>query len=122
MESQGMTFVPTEMMLSDGRTAPPGHLQEADLLGLMDRHGIGTDATMAQHIKKQTERRYALKEGTTFRPTALGEALVMAYVHMGMDNMWKPMLRSAMEKQVCGWVPHAVRHVGRRVVSCRLSR
>ena len=59
--AQGMSFVPSEMMLNAGRTNPPGHLQEADLLTLMDRHGIGTDATMAQHIEKQQHRRYAVR-------------------------------------------------------------
>ena len=42
--------------------------------------------------------RYAVREGTTFRPTPLGESLVTAYALMGMDNMWRPALRSVMEQ------------------------
>ena len=43
----------------------------------MDRNGIGTDATIAQHITTIQEREYAIKEnGQRFRPTKLGIALV----------------------------------------------
>lgn len=31
-------------------TEPPAHLSEAELLGLMEEHGIGTDASMATHV------------------------------------------------------------------------
>jgi hypothetical protein len=69
-----------------------------------------------------------VKEGTTFKPTPLGEALVMAYVHMGMDNMWKPLLRGAMEAEVRdvgqrfsggGWVRAAA---GVGAVRCSTTR
>lgn len=46
---------------SQGRTAPPPRLTEAALISLMDRHGIGTDATVAEHINKQLERGYISK-------------------------------------------------------------
>lgn len=38
------------------RTTPPPRLTEAALISLMERHGIGTDATVAEHINKQLER------------------------------------------------------------------
>eukprot|EP00915_Cephaloidophora_sp_WS-2016_P004547 GHVH01006085.1.p1 GENE.GHVH01006085.1~~GHVH01006085.1.p1 ORF type:complete len:607 (-),score=69.68 GHVH01006085.1:548-2368(-) len=34
----------------EGKTSRPEPYEEADLIGLMDRHGIGTDATMHDHI------------------------------------------------------------------------
>ena len=43
-----------------GSTQPPPRLTESSLIGLMERHGIGTDATVAEHINKQLERGYAL--------------------------------------------------------------
>ncbi|WVZ55592.1 hypothetical protein U9M48_006232 [Paspalum notatum var. saurae] len=59
--------------------------------------GIGTDATMHDHIKKLLDRYYATKdENTRFSPTNLGEALVMGYDEMGYE-LWKPYLRSMME-------------------------
>ena len=36
-----------------GRTQAPARLSERDLIALMERHGIGTDATVAEHIQKQ---------------------------------------------------------------------
>lgn len=38
--------------LVNGRTEPPKLLTEADLIGLMDKFGIGTDATHSDHIEK----------------------------------------------------------------------
>ncbi|XP_069154022.1 DNA topoisomerase 3-alpha isoform X6 [Solanum lycopersicum] len=59
--------------------------------------GIGTDATMHDHIKKLLDRFYAIKDSNTrFSPTKLGEALVMGYDDMGYE-LWKPYLRAMME-------------------------
>lgn len=55
---QGEIFEPTEAILSEGKTSPPGYLTEPDLLTLMDANGIGTDATMADHIVTIIERQY----------------------------------------------------------------
>lgn len=54
----GERFEPTEAMITDGKTTPPGYLTEADLIALMDANGIGTDATMAEHIEKIQQREY----------------------------------------------------------------
>jgi DNA topoisomerase-3 len=45
-------------MMTDGKTSPPNYLTEADLIALMDANGIGTDATMAEHIQKIQDREY----------------------------------------------------------------
>ena len=55
----GETFEPTEAMITEGKTSPPSYLTESDLIALMDANGIGTDATMAEHIAKIQEREYA---------------------------------------------------------------
>lgn len=54
----GETFEPTEANITDGETTPPGYLTEPELITLMDANGIGTDATMAEHIAKIKERDY----------------------------------------------------------------
>ncbi|MCJ1377958.1 DNA topoisomerase [Xylographa soralifera] len=51
-------FEPTEANMTDGETGPPGYLTEPELISLMDANGIGTDATMAEHIAKIQERMY----------------------------------------------------------------
>jgi DNA topoisomerase III len=55
---EGEIFEPTEARIQDGKTSPPGYLTEPELIGLMDANGIGTDATMAEHIAKIKERQY----------------------------------------------------------------
>lgn len=55
---EGEVFVPTEALLHEGKTSPPGYLTEPELIALMDTNGIGTDATMAEHIAKIKEREY----------------------------------------------------------------
>ncbi|KAK8325657.1 hypothetical protein V6Z11_A11G064400 [Gossypium hirsutum] len=93
----GQQFAPTSLTLDTGVTRPPSLLSEADLLSCMDKAGIGTDATMHDHIKKLLDRFYATKDSNTrFSPTNLGEALVMGYDDMGYE-LWKPNLRSMME-------------------------
>ncbi|XP_072978539.1 DNA topoisomerase 3-alpha [Typha angustifolia] len=93
----GQQFIPTTMTLDSGVTRPPPLLSESDLLSRMDKSGIGTDATMHDHIKKLIDRCYATKDSNTrFSPTNLGEALVMGYDDMGYE-LWKPYLRSMME-------------------------
>ncbi|XP_058092918.1 DNA topoisomerase 3-alpha isoform X2 [Magnolia sinica] len=93
----GQQFVPTTLTLDSGVTRPPPLLSESDLLSCMDKAGIGTDATMHDHIKKLLDRFYATKDANTrFSPTNLGEALVMGYDDMGYE-LWKPYLRAMME-------------------------
>ena len=53
---------------------------EVELISLMDRNGIGTDATIAQHIANIQERDYVIKDNQQrFLPTKLGIALVEGY-------------------------------------------
>jgi len=54
----GETFVPHEAKMTEGKTTPPGYLTEPELIALMDANGIGTDATMSEHINKIKEREY----------------------------------------------------------------
>ncbi|MCJ1342181.1 DNA topoisomerase [Peltigera leucophlebia] len=56
--TEGETFEPTQANITDGETTAPGYLTEPELISLMDANGIGTDATMAEHIAKIKERQY----------------------------------------------------------------
>jgi DNA topoisomerase-3 len=56
----GETFEPTEANMHDGQTSAPAYLTEPELIALMDANGIGTDATMAEHIAKVQEREYVI--------------------------------------------------------------
>lgn len=57
----GQVIKPHEVLLKEGLTTPPKLLSEADLIGLMDKFGIGTDATIHEHIKTILNRNYATK-------------------------------------------------------------
>ncbi|PYH95547.1 DNA topoisomerase III [Aspergillus ellipticus CBS 707.79] len=113
----GEQFEPTEAKIFDGKTSAPNYLTEPELIGLMDANGIGTDATMAEHIAKIKERQYvAVNSRGSGRnatkeliPTRLGIAIVEGYdnVFAGMpDNpsLSKPFLRKEMElrmREIC---------------------
>lgn len=56
----GETWEPKEVMMEEGKTSPPSYLTEPELIALMDANGIGTDATMAEHIAKVKERQYVI--------------------------------------------------------------
>lgn len=49
-------YVPSKLFLTTGKTSPPNFLAEAELIALMDKNGIGTDATIHEHIKTIQER------------------------------------------------------------------
>nr|AAW31721.1 DNA topoisomerase III alpha [Trypanosoma cruzi] len=94
---QGERFVPKDISLEKHRTTPPPHLTETALIALMDEHGIGTDATIAQHIKTVLDRGYVKREGSFLVPTALGIALASAYEVIGLLSLLQPQLRAQME-------------------------
>lgn len=110
--TEGETFEPTEANMTDGKTTAPTFLTEPELIGLMDANGIGTDATMAEHIARIKDRNYVStrpKPGRTqiqeFIPTYLGVALIEGYDKIGLDvSVSKPFLRKEMElkmKAIC---------------------
>ncbi|KAL8932175.1 MAG: hypothetical protein Q9216_006937 [Gyalolechia sp. 2 TL-2023] len=61
----GETFEPTEANITEGETSPPGYLTEPELISIMDANGIGTDATMAEHIAKIKEREYVMTQSSS---------------------------------------------------------
>ena len=93
-------FVPSALMMEEHETQPPSYLSESDLITLMDKSGIGTDATIHQHIKTIQDRKYAEKtQSALFKPTPLGSALVVGYSSIG-TSIHNPELRAKMEKSM----------------------
>lgn len=110
---EGERFTPSEIILQENETKPPTLLSESDLINLMDKNGIGTDATIAEHIATIQRRQYAEKtlEGR-FLPTTLGMALIQGYHNLDIP-LGKPYLRAEMEKD-CHLISHG--HKGRNEV------
>ena len=59
----GQRFTPSSLTLQEGSTVAPHLLSEQELIQLMDAHGIGTDATIPEHINTVLTREYMTREG-----------------------------------------------------------
>ncbi|KAJ8076355.1 DNA topoisomerase [Marasmius tenuissimus] len=103
---EGNEFEPSVCELREGQTSKPNYLTEADLVTLMDKNGIGTDATIAQHIETIVSREYVVEqyEGATkyLLPSTLGIGLVDGYSQMNLNHtsLSKPLLRRETERRM----------------------
>lgn len=96
----GQRFTPDELMMEEGKTTAPPLLTEVDLITLMERHGIGTDATHAEHIEKIKERQYVVvTPERRFIPTPIGYGLIDGYRSI-KDEMTRPDLRAGLERDL----------------------
>ncbi|EDO14660.1 hypothetical protein Kpol_340p7 [Vanderwaltozyma polyspora DSM 70294] len=91
--------------MKSGKTSPPKPMTESELISLMDVNGIGTDATIAEHIEKIQVRKYIKSEKsgkeTYLQPTTLGIALVHGFEEIGLeDSFAKPFQRREMEEEL----------------------
>ena len=96
---EGENVIPESLNMEKGVTTPPNFLTEAELIGLMDKNGIGTDATIHEHIKHVQDRGYAKQYGSIFKPTLLGTSLRYGYMGLGIE-IYKPYLRAGMEREI----------------------
>jgi DNA topoisomerase-3 len=91
------------LSISQGTTEAPTAITEAELLAIMDKEGIGTDATMHEHIRTIQDRGYCFLDNQRFFiPTNVGIALVIglgAYEPLGF-HLAKPTLRANMERDM----------------------
>uniref|UniRef100_A0A1I8AWP4 DNA topoisomerase n=1 Tax=Meloidogyne hapla TaxID=6305 RepID=A0A1I8AWP4_MELHA len=96
---QGQILPKFSVDINNGFTEPPPLLTEADLIALMDKKGIGTDATHAEHIETIKKRWYIIQRpDRRFEPTKLGISLVDAYEKMEHTyKLSRPDLRAILE-------------------------
>jgi len=107
--------------LAESMTSPPPFMQEHELIGLMDEHGIGTDASMATHVATICDRNYVAvvdelgeplrppskpgskqqprQRGRFLVPTTLGLAFLEAVEGVDADLV-SPPIRAKMEAEV----------------------
>uniref|UniRef100_A0A8C5RXE3 DNA topoisomerase n=1 Tax=Laticauda laticaudata TaxID=8630 RepID=A0A8C5RXE3_LATLA len=97
---RGDLFPVSEVKLLEKQTCPPDYLTEAELITLMEKHGIGTDASIPVHINNICQRNYVTVEGgRRLKPTNLGIVLVHGYYKIDAELVL-PTIRSAVEKQL----------------------
>lgn len=85
--------------LSTGTTQPPGHVAEHELVSMMERHGIGTDASMATHIANIVKRKYvSLGPGRTLVPTEMGLTLIHGFLQIDPELVL-PRVRRSIEEE-----------------------
>jgi len=88
------------LSLNERLTTPPSLLTESDLIGLMESHGIGTDASIPMHIKSIIDRGYVtLGSGRTLKPSSLGCALIHGYDRIDPD-LSAPYMRASVEMEL----------------------
>ena len=81
IEISGGEYRIASLKVKVGKTKAPGMLTESDLITLMEKHKIGTDASIPTHIQNILTRNYAiLGHGRTLSPSKLGVTLVHGYV------------------------------------------
>ena len=80
--------------IKEKMTTPPTHLTESELIGQMEKHGIGTDASISTHIENILKRNYAeLIPGRKMMPSKLGLVLAQGY-HLIDSSLVLPKIRS----------------------------
>ena len=85
--------------IKEGKTSSPSYLSESELISLMERNGIGTDASIPTHINNIINRNYvSLEPGRKLVPTKLGTVLVQGYHRIDSDLVL-PRVRSTIEAQ-----------------------
>ncbi|XP_031381136.1 DNA topoisomerase 3-beta isoform X2 [Punica granatum] len=115
--TKGEKLEVSKVELYEGCTSAPDYLSESELISLMEKNGIGTDASISVHINNICERNYVqVQPGRKLVPTALGISLIRGYQCIDPD-LCLPDIRSFIEQQITlvakGQVEHSqvVRHV-----------
>ncbi|EKX47433.1 hypothetical protein GUITHDRAFT_50898, partial [Guillardia theta CCMP2712] len=100
-EQEGESVPVRSVRVVEEETSAPEPLKEAELVQLMDKHGIGTDASISSHIANILARRYVqVRLGVRhLKPTELGLAMIAGLREVD-ESLVQPRLRAAMEEQV----------------------
>lgn len=86
--TEGERIAINDVRMCEGLTSPPDYLTEAELITLMEQHGIGTDASIPVHINNICQRNYVtIESGRKLIPTTLGTVLVHGYQKVSFHFM-----------------------------------
>jgi DNA topoisomerase III len=95
----------TCVIVLQGKTSAPEYLSESELIGKMEQHSIGTDASIAVHINNVCERNdVKVESGRRLVPTELGITLISGYQRIDPE-LCRPQVSSCCATD-CNMVPH----------------
>lgn len=98
---KGEEFPLSEIAVAEHQTTAPNYLSESELMSLMEKNGIGTDASMATHINNICQRNFVevITRARRLKPTPLGNALIQGYKEIDAELI-SAELRSNIEKNM----------------------
>jgi DNA topoisomerase-3 len=83
--------------IKEKMTTAPSLISESELITLMEKNGIGTDASIPTHIENILKRNYvSLASGRRLEPTKLGLVLAQGY-HLIDSSLVLPKVRAEIE-------------------------
>lgn len=92
----GQSFSVKAVNMEKKLTEPPARFSEADLLSLMEKHGLGTPATRADIIEKIIGSQLVERTNGRFFPTPKGKQLI----DLVNDQLKSPKLTARWEKEL----------------------
>lgn len=97
---EGMNLAIKEITLREEKTSPPAPYNEKELIKRMDKLGLGTDATIPQHITTNLKRGYfMISSNRNIHPTPRGIALIES-LENSVPILVEPEIRAYMERQI----------------------
>ncbi|MBM7703669.1 DNA topoisomerase III [Metabacillus iocasae] len=93
---EGSTLHVQNVSLRNGFTEPPQRFSEADLLGQMEKHSLGTPATRADIIEKLLQNESIDRQNNRLHPTKKGKQLI----DLVSDELKSPELTAKWEKEL----------------------
>ncbi|MCS7117994.1 MAG: type IA DNA topoisomerase [Thaumarchaeota archaeon] len=88
-----------DLKLNRGETSPPPRMSESELIALMERSGIGTDATRASFPSLIVDRGYVARVGKSLRSTELGRSLISVLQRVD-ERLVSPLTRRHVEEMM----------------------
>ena len=123
---KGMRLLIHKIRPEKKRTRPPTFLQEHELIELMDRNGVGTDASMATHVSNITDRGYVVlcdESGVPLRPPRPGQprqiGRYLVPTPLGMALMYLLGEEASGSTEISG--PHGVAMLARPEIRARME-